>query len=216
MLGDVNVDAITPFVIVPAVLGAGIFSVVILLSKRACRNLETLGAKLGFHVHTTGRFFKKARLTGQLRGRRAEIFSYTTGSGKYQQNWVAAEIKIKSAGRLRFSLKPRMVVFDFVARFFRKNETGVGDVTFDKKWVLTTNQPDFMRAALLPEMREKIQRMGKGRASTGHYKLVSDKVSYAEQGSFSSVKVCARIEEVVEVVCDLADAVQVGAELRQR
>jgi hypothetical protein len=212
--GDVNIDAIIPVAIGVFVI-AGLLTLSFVQVGRSRKNLEALGAKLGLKPVTTGRVFKKTRLTGQLRGRPAEIFSYTTGSGKSQQNWAAVAVQVKSTGGLTFSLKRRMTLFDFIARLFRKNEVGVGDTDFDKNWVLTTNQPDFICAALLPEMREKIQRSVKAGRFSGHYALALYKVSYAEQGSFSTREVCERIESVVDGVCDLADMVEVGAELQK-
>jgi hypothetical protein len=209
-----NPDAIIPIVMV-AVVGAVLFALASLQTKKTGANLAALGDKLKLVLDTKGRWVKKHRLIGELRGKPAEIFSYTTGSGKSQQRWVAISVGVKTSGGLTFSLKRRMTLFEFVARLFRKNETGTGNAAFDKKWVLITNQPQFMQTALLPEMREKIMRLSGGALASGRYTLVLQKVQYAEQGSFSSAKFCARFEEIAGLVCDLADVVEIGAELQK-
>ena len=145
----------------------------------------------------------------------AEFFSYTTGAGKTQQTWAAVAVGVTASGGLTFSLKRRMSLFECVARRFRKNAVETGDASFDKAWVLITNRPDFMRAALLPEMREKILRLSGGGMRSANYKYELYTVQYSEQGSFSSTKLCIRFGEIAGLLCDLADAVEVFAEVKK-
>lgn len=202
-----------PLVLVPAV-AAVIFAIAVAQGKKAKANLLQLGDKLGLKLDAQGRFIKKYRLIGELRGKAVELFSYTTGSGKSQQRWAAIAVRVKASGGLTFSLKRRMSLFEFIARLFRKNSVETGDPAFDRQWVLTTNQPDFMRSALLPEMREKIVRLSGGGLSSANYKYDLYTVRYSEQGSFGSGKLCARFGEIVDLLCDLADVVEVGAEMK--
>jgi len=189
--------------------------IAVVQAKKARVNLEALGGRLGLKLDTQGRYFKKYRLLGEFRGRPVEVFSYTTGSGRSKRTWAAVAVQVKATGGLTFSLKRRMTFFEVVAKLFRKNEAKIGDETFDKKWVLTTNRPDFMCTALLPEMREKILRLSGGSFASGFYKCETYKVQYAEQGSFATAKVCARFDNLAALVCDLADVVEVGAELQK-
>lgn len=206
-----------PFI--PAIIFVSVVLVILFVvlrqEKDAKANLTRLGDKLGLRLDVQGRFFKKYRLVGELRGKTAEFFSYTTGSGKSQQRWVAIAVGVKATSGLAFSLKRKMSIFEFIARMFRKNSVETGDVVFDKAWALTTNQPDFMRAALLAEMREKILRLSGGGLSSANYQYNFHTVQYSEQGSFGSAKLCARLEEIAGLVCDLADVVEVYAEVKK-
>lgn len=214
-LGAVNPDAIIPVVVAVTVVVATLATSLV-QAKKARANLAALGERLGLKLETQGRYFKKHRLVGERRGKPAQILSYTTGAGKSQQRWVAVIVSVKATGGLTFSLGQRMPFSDVLARLFRKKREATGDTPFDKKWALTTNQPDFMRAALLPEMREKITQLSaRSLASGGRYKLERTEIQYAEQGSFSNAKLCARFEEIAEIVCDLADAVEVYADLQK-
>lgn len=192
-----------------------ILAVVLRQEKDTKANLMRLGDKLGLRLDVKGRYFKIYRLVGELRGRHAEFFSYTTGSGKSSQRWVAITVGVKDATGLTFLLKRKMPIFEFIARMFRKNAVDTGDVAFDNTWALTTNQPDFMRAALLVEMREKILRLSGGGLSSANYQHSFHTVQYSEQGSFGSAKLCARLEEIAGLVCDLADVVEVYAEVKK-
>ena len=209
-----NPDVIFPIVMV-ATVAALLIVISIVQAKKAKTNLIALGDKLGLSLETQGRYFKKHRLTGLVSGKVVEVFSYTTGAGKSKRTWAAIAVRVKASGGLTFSLKRRLSLFEFVAKLFRKNSVELGDATFDKKWVLMTNQPDFMRMALLPEMREKILRLSGGSMASGHYKCGGATVQYAEQGAFSNAKVCTRFAEIVGLVCDLTDVVEIRADVQK-
>jgi hypothetical protein len=84
----------------------------------------------------------------------------------------------------------------------------VGDVAFDRRWFIETNAPDFLRAALLPELRTRFDRISQ-RSRSGSFETVDGAVRYAEVGGFDSVERCERFAEAVEAVCDLADVAEV-------
>lgn len=209
-----HAEAFIPICIVAVVLAvsfvAGYFQ-----TKKAGENLAKLATRLGLALATTGKYFKKHSLTGELRGRTAEVFNYTTGAGKSKQTWSALAVTAKKTGGLTFTVERRVAFLDLFSRVFRKNEVKTGDAVFDKSWVLKTNRPDFMQAALLPEMRTKLLRFADGSIAAPSFKLETQRVVYAERGSFSSEKICDRIEAAVDVLSDLADVVEVGAEMKE-
>jgi len=99
---------------------------------------------------------------------------------------------------------------------FGASEIQVGDADFDRRWFIQTNQPDFLRAALLPELRAKIFTLA-AEPSASRLKLMLEdgRVRYAEQGSFASARVAGRIGQAAEVVADLADVAEVFAAERK-
>lgn len=213
-LPPVNSDNILA-ALIPGAVVVAIVAVIVVQNKKTKANLAALAQQLGFSVETTGRFIKKTRLVGQLRGKAMEIFGYTTGSGKTQKHWASIAVQVTKTGGLTFSLEQRVAFFDAIARLFRKNEAKVGDATFDERWVLKTNQPEFMQAALLPELREKLMRFSGSGISSPSFKLAGSRVQYSELGSFSSEKMCRRLAECTGLLCELADIVEVGAEMQR-
>lgn len=207
----------TSFVIPFVIFGVVLVVIVVaarLAEKKAAANMAKLAARLGLGHRIAGKFIKKHSLAGELRGRPAEVYKYTTGSGKSQQTWVALAVTVRKTGGLTFSIERKLVFLEFVARMFRRNEAKTGDVEFDKAWLLKTNQPDFMRAALLPELRQKIDGLVASGARAPNFKLEICRVVYSEQGLLSTEAVCDRIAQAVDVVCDLGDVVEVGAEMK--
>lgn len=195
--------------VVVVILTAGYYR-----AEKAGENLEELSKRLGLVLKTTGRFFKKHSLSGGFRGKPAEVYSYTTGSGKSTRHWAAIAVTVSKTGGLTFSLERKTVFIDFFARMFRRNDVKTGDEIFDRQWVLKTNQPELMRAILLPELRQKLMHYAGDGISSPSFKLETYRVQYSEQGSFSSDKVCQRIAGCAEVLCELVEIVEVSADVK--
>lgn len=121
--------------------------------KRARENVRQLAATLGLQFEA--RTMSPSRASGQLRGKRVEVFSFTTGSGKSSCQWCAVSAAVPAAGSLTFHLRRQGFGTKFMELFGAK-EIQVGEAEFDRTWFIQTNQPEFLREALLPELREKI------------------------------------------------------------
>ncbi|MFT3869016.1 MAG: hypothetical protein QM715_11210 [Nibricoccus sp.] len=206
-------DAYLPIAIFGAVIVAIAF-ITLYQTKKAGENLAALAQRLGLTLKTTGKFFKKHSLVGELRGKQAEVFSYTTGAGKSRRTWAAMAVTVGKTGGLTFSLERRVAFLDFFARAFRRNEVKTGDEIFDRQWLLKTNRPELMQAILLPELRQKLTSFLGSGATSPSFKLETYRVQYSEQGSFSSDKVCQRIATGADILCELADIVEVTAEMK--
>ena len=86
----------------------------------------------------------------------------------------------------------------------------MGDPAFDHEWFVETNQPAFLRAALIPELRQKLMTAIRGSCSP-KFELKSGKVKYEEFGMFTDAKLCDRFVTLADVVCDLADVAEIAA-----
>jgi hypothetical protein len=197
-------------VVIAPFLMIGIFVVFVVLigaaaarqGKRTAENVRQMAATLGLQVEdkppVLGIFYTGARASGQLRERRVELFPFSTGAGKSRVEWCAVSAALAAASRLTGT-----------------KEIQVGDAGFDRTWFIQTNQPEFLREALLPELREKITALMResGASARGpEFKLDGSTVRYAEMGTFSDPARCRRCERAVEIVCDLADVAEVFAE----
>jgi len=90
-------------------------------------------------------------------------------------------------------------------KMFGAKEIKVGDREFDDAWFVQTNRPEFLRAALLPELQQKF------RPFSGVFKLESGMVTYSEQGLLTNEAACHRFELATDLACDLADIAEVHA-----
>jgi hypothetical protein len=98
---------------------------------------------------------------------------------------------------------------------FGAKEIQVGDEGFDRTWFIQTNQPEFFRAALLPELRAKINALihDLGTQARGmEFKLEGAAVRYAEMGTFADGDSCQRCQRAADIVGDLADLAEVAAQ----
>lgn len=179
--------------------------------KRARVNLQRLAADLGLEaIQPPKRRFLPAGMgsvKGNYRGRFVRIYSYTTGSGKSRTHWCAIEAKVQNPAKLTFNIS-RESFLTRTVKVFGMQEARVGDEMFDRAFFMRTNQAEYLRMALIPEVRSRMLGHQKIAGSRGSFTANDLGVKYAEVGSFSNERLISRFPQAVEVVCDLADIVE--------
>lgn len=197
-----------------AVLAGFLIWLAIRSSKQAQANFTQLTAKLGLVAPppqaTFGITHSALQAVGERRGKRVELYTFTTGAGKSRVTWVAVSAQPRRDGGLTFEIK-RQGFGSKLAEVFGAKEIQVGDPAFDDAWFIQTNRSEFFRAALLPELRLKLEAAARG-AMQGKFKLEKSRVSYAETGTFADTERCGRLERAMDVVIDLADVAEVYAD----
>jgi hypothetical protein len=178
--------------------------------QRTTANLQKLAAQLGLEFVSAAGWLGRSCVTGTLRGKKADFFTYVTGSGKSSTTWAAMTVQAATAGALTFSLEKRGFVTK-IEKLFGAHEAVVDDAAFAKAWFVQTNQPDFMSAALIPELRAKLMAARQAGAN-GKFELKGAEVKYAEVGDFSNAKRSERLAALADVMGDLADVAEVAAE----
>jgi hypothetical protein len=176
--------------------------------RKARENLQEMARALEWEFHAPRRWTELPVVTGARRGKPVKVFSYTTGSGKQRQTWAALVVAPASPTRLTFALSRQ----GFGARLqevFGAKEIVVGDPAFDAAWFIQTNDPDFFRAALIPELRARLQ-AARAEGAKGRFELKDGVVGYVEEGSFYSPARCRRYAKMVDLLCDLADVAEVA------
>lgn len=201
-----------PFLIFLLVLGI-MFAVARQQMKKAKANMAALSAQLGLELVGASGWVKLGRLQGQFAGRTMEVFNHSTGSGKNRRSWAAVSVPVNAPASLVFTISRRIPLLDAIAKRFRKNEVATNDLPFDKDWALTSNQPDIILAALLPELRQKFVRVAGEKLYTGQLKLSEGKLQYEEEGSIGNTGTATRLGEMAPVLCEIADAVEIGSQL---
>jgi hypothetical protein len=202
-----------------AIISVAVIGIVVLIlfatrhaAKVAAQNVRLVAESLGLNVTEggSGVLISESRAEGTFRGKRVEVYSFSTGSGKSRQLWAAISATPKADGGLNFMFR-RQGFGTRVMEMFGTREIEVGDPDFDRVWFIQTNQPDFLRAALLPEIRSRISSFAQKNVRGPQIEVESGAVRYAEMGSFSNGALTERIVRAAEVVCDLADIAEVFA-----
>ena len=180
--------------------------------KRTRERLQVLADSLGLELEppviTLGLFYGLPRAKGLLRGKHVAFFNYTTGAGKTRKTWSAITARPSVTTSLTFSLK-KQGFGTKIAGWFGAKEITVGEPVFDAAWFVQTNRPDFLRAALVPELQAKLLAAQRAGAS-GHFELKDGMVKYVELGSFTTARI-ARFPTLMDLTCDLADVAEVSA-----
>lgn len=207
-----------PFGLLAILAGLGLVALGVWGSARASVKARSNGRQLAERLGLTldpgeplwGLFHPPPRARGVIRGKQVTIFTYTTGSGKSRVQWAAITIAPSGTGGLTFEID-RQGLLTKLAELFGSKEIQLGDPAFDARWFVRTNQPEFFRAAFLPELRAKLTALDAQGLLKGGISLREGVVKYKEQGSFHRQAVCERIAAVAEVACDFADVAEVWA-----
>ncbi|HTO05169.1 MAG TPA: hypothetical protein VL069_15775 [Opitutus sp.] len=202
------------------VLFAFVVAIILVWSVRYARKAGENFARLAVQFGLTpdqprkilGIVWSQPTATGEIRGRPARLFSYSTGSGKSRTNWCALSIDPRQHGGLTFEISLQGLGSK-LKELFGTKEIVVGETAFDAKWFIQTNQPQFMEAALIPELRERLTTSlaDAGRIRRPTLKLDSGTLRYSEVGSFGNEVCCQRISGLKEVMSDFADVAEVFA-----
>lgn len=178
--------------------------------KKTLANLQALAARTGLQLSAPpGLLSGGGTVSGTQLGRAVRFWTYTTGSGKSRQTWCAVGVRPREAGGLQFEIRPQNLATK-VMEWFGAKEIRVGDPAFDQAWFVQTDQPEFLAAALVPEIREKLT-VPDVAGWSGSYKLADGEVRFALQNSFTSEKALAQLEARLPVLHDLADVAEVFA-----
>lgn len=183
--------------------------------KRSSENMRRLADVLGLKFVSKppafSLFYGEERASGLRRGRQVDLFAYATGSGRSRVQWCAVAAAVPASCALTFHLQ-RQGFGTKVMGLFGAKEIQVGDAEFDAAWFIQTNQPDYLRSALLPEVREKINALVRELGVTARgmeFRLDKGAVRYAEQGNFAGDDPCERVQRAADIVCDLAEVAEV-------
>ncbi|HTQ30461.1 MAG TPA: hypothetical protein VMI53_04570 [Opitutaceae bacterium] len=198
-----------PLLIVPLIAGLVIWATLV-QKQRTAANLQKLAVRLGLEFLPAGGWLGRPSIVGPMRGKAVQIFNYTTGSGKSRTTWSAMKAQLAAPSQLSFTLRKQGFATRII-ELFGAHEITVGDAEFDKAWFVQTNQPGFMRAALIPEMRAKLM-AALHAGLPGAFELNGRDVKYAEVGTFADAKRIERFAALGEVLCDLADVAEVAAD----
>lgn len=187
--------------------------------ERAWRNVAELAKRLGLVPAPAEKrfgFLGEPYATGSLGGKTARLYAFATGSRKSRTRWTALAVHPAATGNLTFHLS-RQGFGTKVAQLFGAREITVNDPEFDRAWFIETNQPEFFRAALIPELRARITAAfdNSGRAHRASIKLDGGAVVYAETGDFSDERRCERIGNMAAVLHDLANVAEVFAKMNR-
>ena len=197
-------------ILIPLVM-VGAFVLVVVLSIRSTARMRKEFARwveeLGWTASAMTSWSASPEASGMYAGRRGRVFTYTTGSGKSRTTWAAIELLLGSSTGLELSLT-RQHFGTKVAEWFGVKEIKVGDAAFDERWFIQTNREDYMKAALLPEFRQRIEELAAKGGRGMKLEIKAGLALYSEQGFFSG-PVRSRVVAALPVLADLAALAEV-------
>lgn len=203
---EVVLPILVPFLFI-AFLGFIIWAAVV-QTRKGRENLTTLADRLGLALQEPvrrGPFSSGSRqLTGAFRNRPVRVYTFTTGSGKSRSSWCALSMQVRTAPGFSFKITGENL-FTKAGRIFGVEDVQTGDAAFDEKFYLKSKQPEYIRAALIPEIRTRLLDALRRHRQIGSFTIENGEVKYTEMGNFANRSVCDRFPTMIEIATDLAE-----------
>lgn len=179
--------------------------------KQMLANLRALAERQGLSLRGVdgSRLSWKPSIEGEKNGRDVRFWSFATGSGKSRQHWIAVGVRPRELGDFSFDLRPQGMLSK-LSELFGAKEAKTGDAAFDERWFLGASAPDVLAAALVPEIRAKLDAAWVAGARS-HFRTQEGWVCYAELGGFADARKLQRLEGLLPLLRDLTDVVEVCA-----
>ena len=212
----------TLLVAVAPIAGVAIFvailAVVIVAAVRTARksraNLTRIAGELGLQLVekplVLGFFRPTPTVEGNRGGRMVRVFEFTTGTSKRKVLWSAVSVGCGNPHGFQLRLGPQNFLTELGEKFGLQ-DLSVGDPVFDRKFVVQTNAPDYLRAALLPEIRDPLLRLWPAPLAGAMLKIEGGAVVYAETLPFSEVQLLTRMKSMLDVLVTLTALPEVYA-----
>jgi hypothetical protein len=206
-----NPTSLVPFAAIALFLG--FFGLIIVLvrwqQRKTLENLTKLASRLGLELKRQPAkmgFEPTPTLEGRHRNRPVRFFNYATGSGKSRRTWSAVSAAVPGAGAFTLELAAENFITR-VAAALGMQDIQVGDPTFDRAFIVRSNDAAAAAAALLPEIRTHLL-TAFPRVVCGELAVKGGEVRYAETGGLGDAACVARLADMLEVVCDLAEVAE--------
>jgi hypothetical protein len=193
------------------------------ISRNGKKTLQAVADRLGFtiapkfQVSSTNRSggsifgFGGSRgergIEGTVRGRAVQISEFLVDEGKHEQTYLELVVAA-NANHFKFALHRRGLIRK-LGGFLGVHETTIGDEEFDRRWRITASDMTTLQSVLSPELRTKIDQSAN---NFSEFNLYNDWIRYREQATISNSGPLRRMEGMVELMCDLAEAIEKVAE----
>lgn len=151
---------------------------------------------------------KSFQAEGEFRSRFLKIYHFSTGSGDSRTTYATVRLIGPNPKALTFQFS-REGFLSKIGKAVGMQDVQVGDSRFDKLFVVKLSDPDFISAALLPEIKDKFYRVWEEHGAKGSLKLEGEEMRYDEVGTIRNDAARLRCEAVANLLADLAEAVDV-------
>jgi hypothetical protein len=147
------------------------------------------------------------RLEGNYRNFSMKIYNYTVGSGKNSTTYSTARIIGPNPKNLTFEFH-REGMFSKLGKLVGMEDIQSGDKEFDKKFIIKSSNPDFIKVVLLPQIKEKFCDIWNQHKAQGTIRLKDEELQYNEVGTIRNEATCERFAAIADLLVDLRGTIE--------
>ena len=146
------------------------------------------------------------RIEGERRGCDVSIYHYSTG-GKNSTTYATVRIAVDNPKELKLGFS-RESMLGKLGKTLGMQDVQTGDQRFDDMFVVKCSDPEFIKQALLSEIKKRFYEVWEKHKSQGSITLKQEVFAYTEVGMIRSEATRNRIAVAVELMCDLGGIVK--------
>jgi len=151
---------------------------------------------------------KPIELVGEYRGKLLKIYHYTVGSGNSSTTYATARILGFTGNDISFEVR-REGFLSKLGKAVGLQDVRVGDEKFDKLFLVKASDTAVIAVTFVPEIRAKFLKVWDELEAKGRIQLNGEELRYDEAGTIRNEAARLRFEAVVELLTDLAEAIEV-------
>jgi hypothetical protein len=153
-------------------------------------------------------FLKKPiRLEGTYRNSLLKVYHYTVSTGNSSTTYATARLVGANPKGLAFRVS-REGVLTRLGKSLGMQDIETGDPRFDKLFVLKSNDPAFIKSALLPEIRGQLCDVWDKHDARGAIALQGEELFYQEVGTIRNEKTRERFAALIDAMVPLHGIVE--------
>jgi len=145
---------------------------------------------------------KPVRLEGEHGHGVLKLYRYSVRSGNNSTTYTTVRNVAPNPRELTFRLSPEGLLTK-LGKAMGAQDVETGDEAFDRRMVVKCSDPDFIRTALLPEVRSKILAFWDDHKPHGTIMLDGEELFYFETGTIRSEKTRNRFAAATELLAKL-------------
>lgn len=199
------------------VVVGGFISLIFARSERekTRKNFAALADALGFSIvqpRTRAISSESRRIVGKRGGRTVDVYATIRDQGRHIEKQSVVAMTVRNPRQLTLSIG-RGRLSGLGAVFAGDRAVVSGDAEFDRSVQLRSNDPGYIAAALLPEVRQRIV-LAWQQGTHGELAVRIGEIRYEEIGALEDARALPRVRALVDLMCDLAEIVEAYSEQR--
>jgi hypothetical protein len=187
----------------PFLVFTAIVVIIVVIARVANKNKEQAWRELAARLridYEPGKLFKRAAISGRLRGRSLRMYTHSSGTSQSRTTYTRIDLALDNPENKFFSLGPEGLLSQ-IGEALGAQDITTGDLQFDQRFVVKARPPEVAKRSLYDAMlRDRLSQAHAMRVTTHGPILRHTKLGVETDVDYSLW--------LIELLLDLAEAIE--------